>query len=65
MNTYTIYLGTSPVACVSETVFAYKVYSKTRELAELLGKEACLIWDETAEVVTSYDPEEDCEPDVD
>lgn len=59
MNTYTIYLGASPIATVSGTEYAYEVYAKTRELAELLCKEASLVWDETAEEVAFYDPEED------
>ena len=59
MNTYTIYLGAHSIACVSGTEFAYEAYSKTKELAELLGKEAALVWDETAEEVALYNPEED------
>lgn len=58
MNTYTIYLGASPIANVAGTEYAYEVYAKTRELAEMLCKEACLVWDDTAEEVAYYDPEE-------
>lgn len=68
MNTYTIYLHANPIACVSGTEYAYEVYTKTVELAELLGQTACLVWDETGEEVACYDPEEeweDCELDVD
>ena len=39
MNTYTIYLGANPIANVSGTEYAYEVYTKTQELAELLGKQ--------------------------
>ena len=56
MSTYTIYLGTKPVATVSGTEYAYEVYSKTRELAELLGREASVVWDETGEEVAHFDP---------
>lgn len=59
MNTYTIYLGVIAVATVSGTECAYEVYSKTRELAELLGRVASLVWDETSEEVAYFDP--DCE----
>ena len=59
MSTYTIYLGTNPVATVNGTEYAYEVYSKTRELAELLGSVASLVWDETSEEVAYFDP--DCE----
>ena len=43
MNTYTIYLGTAPITCVSGTEFAYEAYRKTYELAEFIGKPACLV----------------------
>lgn len=56
MSTYTIYLGTNPVATVKGTEYAYEVYTKTRDLAELLGKEASLVWDETVEEVAYFDP---------
>jgi hypothetical protein len=75
MTTYTIYLGSAPIACVAGTEFAYAVYRKTVELAEMLGKTAALVWDETGEEVASYGEEEDeeylnedwddYEPDVD
>ena len=59
MNTYTIYIRNNPIATVSGTEYAYEVYSKTKELAELLNENASLCWDDTAEVVASYDPEEE------
>ena len=58
-NTYTIYLGTNPVATVSGTEYAYEVYSKTKDLAELLNKEASLVWDATGEEVAYFDPNYD------
>lgn len=57
-TTYTIYLGATPIACVSGTEYAYEVYKKTKPLAQTLGKSACLVWDATGEEVASYDPEE-------
>lgn len=65
MNTYTIYLGANPIANVSGTEYAYEVYAKTQELAELLGKTCALVWDDTAEEVASYDPEEGFEYELD
>ena len=59
MNTYTIYLGAKPVATVNGTEYAYEVYSKTRELAELLNREASVVWDKTGEEVAHFDP--DCD----
>ena len=56
-NTFTIYLGCAPIATVSGTEYAYEVYKKTTELAELLGKTASLVWDETGEEVAIYNPE--------
>lgn len=58
MNTYTIYLGATPIATVSGTEYAYEVYAKTASLADLLGKSASLIWDETGEEVASFSDEE-------
>lgn len=58
MNTYTIYLGATPIICVNGTEFAYEAYRKTYELAEFIGKTACLVWDETGEIIEDYDPEE-------
>lgn len=59
MNTYTIYIGSAPIACVSGTEYAYEVYAKSKELAELLGKDCALVWDETGEEVACFDPEEE------
>lgn len=59
MSTYTIYLGTNPVATVEGTEYAYEVYDKTKDLAELLGSVASLVWDATGEEVAYFDP--DCE----
>lgn len=59
MNTYTIYLRAKPIACVSGTEYAYEVYRRAVDLAELLACTADLVWDETAEVVAYYDPEEE------
>ena len=58
MKTYTIYLGAHPIATVSGTEYAYEAYKKTADLAETLGKTACLVVDETGEEVATYDPEE-------
>lgn len=58
MNTYTIYLGANPIATICGTEYAYEVWAKTKELAELLGKDAGLAWDDNGEIVDYYDPEE-------
>ena len=54
-DTYTIYLGAAPLECVSGVEYAYAVYAKTVELAELLGKGACLVWDATGEIVADHE----------
>ena len=53
-DTYTIYLDTIPLDCVSGTEYAYAVYAKAVELAELLGKRAYLVWDTTGEIVADH-----------
>jgi hypothetical protein len=55
MNTYTIYFGTTPIVTISGTEYAY---AKAKELAELLGEECSLVWDDTGEEVTWYNSEE-------
>jgi hypothetical protein len=59
MTTYTIYLGSAPIACVEGTECAYAVYRKTTEIAEILGKSASLVWDDSGEEVASYGEEEE------
>lgn len=59
MNTYTIMLGANTIATFSGTEYAYGVYLKTCELGELLNENVYLIWDDNAEVVAYYDPEEE------
>jgi len=59
MTNYTIYLGSTPIAIAYGTEYAYAAYAKTRELAELLDRDCCLVWNETGEVVANYDPEEE------
>ena len=59
MNTYTIYLGATPIACVSGHDAAYACYEAAKTLAEYSGKEASLVWDETGEEVAYFDPAEE------
>jgi len=58
MTTYTIYLGATPIATTDGTEYTYVVWRKTVELADLIGSSACLVWDDTGEVVEEYDPEQ-------
>lgn len=59
MNTYSIYLNNNKIATISGTEFAYEMYQKFCECAEGLSYTASLVWDDTAEVVAYYDPEEE------
>ena len=59
MTNYTIYLGSTPIATVYGTEYAYAAYTKTKELAKLLNKDCCLVWNETGEVITYHTPEEE------
>lgn len=58
MNTYTIYLGAHPIACVGDTERAYACFEAAKTIAEMAGRTASLVWDETGEEVASFDPEE-------
>ena len=51
MNTYTIYLGATPIACVADTNAAYTCYEAAKTIGEFTGKQISLVWDETGEVV--------------
>ena len=62
MNTYTIYLGCNPIACVGDTERAYACYEAAMTIAEMTSRTASLVWDETGEEVASFDPKEDLEP---
>ena len=57
-NTYSIYLDGECIAEVLGTEYAYEVYAKTKELADLLVVTACLVWNGTGEIVAEYDPME-------
>ena len=59
MNTYTIYLGANPIACIAGTEACYGCYEAAKTIAEMTGKTASLVWDETGEVVADYNPEEE------
>lgn len=58
MNTYTIYLGYNPIACVSDTERAYACYEAAMTIAEMTSRTASLVWDETGEEVAYFDPNE-------
>jgi hypothetical protein len=63
MNTYTIYLGAHPVACVCCHDAAYACYEAARTIAEYTNRTAYLVWDGMGEQVAGYGPaEEDDEP---
>lgn len=59
MNTYTIYIDATPIACVANTNAAYACYEAAKTIAEYTGKGASLVWDETGEEVAYCDPSEE------
>lgn len=61
MSIFTIYLNGNWIAEISGTEYAYEVWAKVKELAELLSETATLVDNETTEVIEEYDPEEDSE----
>lgn len=58
MNTYTIYLGAHPIACVTGSEYSFEVFRKTLPLAEVLNISATLFDDSDGEVLAHYDPED-------
>lgn len=59
MNTYSIYLRNEWVATIDGMDYAGEVWVKTKELAELLGVFAFMVWDETGELIASTGEEEE------
>ena len=58
MNTYTIYIGSTPIACVSGADAAYNCFDAAKTIAAYTDREASLVWDETGEEVAYYAPQE-------
>lgn len=58
MTTYTIYLDSNPIATTDGTEYAYAVWRKTKELADLINTSACLVRYETGEVIEDVNPDE-------
>ena len=56
--TFTLFVDSKLIATVDGTEFAYEAWAKVRELAELLGVRASMVFNEDLEVVAEYDPEE-------
>lgn len=59
MTTYTIYLGATPIACVDGAEATYACWEATKTIAEMTGRTACLVWDETGEEIETFGDEED------
>ena len=69
MNTYTIYLGATPIASVANTDAAYACYEAAKNIGEFIDcyeaaknigefidRSVSLVWDETGEEVAYSDP---------
>ena len=56
MNTYTIYLGATPIACVADTNAAYACCEAAKTIGKYTGKGASLVWDATGEEVACRGP---------
>lgn len=64
MKNYNIYFGNRLVIeGITGTEFAWEVYEKAKELAELVGEEAALVWVATGEVIAHSDDWDDCDSD--
>jgi hypothetical protein len=59
MTTYTIYLGSAPIACVADTSDAYACYEAAKTIGLCTGKQVSLVWDETGEEVAYFDASEE------
>lgn len=63
MATYTIYLGANPIACIDGAEATYACWEATKTIAEMTGRSACLVWDETAEVIETFNDEDEWDED--
>ena len=61
MTTYTIYLGSTPIACVDGVEAAYVCWRAVKIIAETTGRTAALVWDETGEEIETFGDEDDDE----
>lgn len=57
MANYIVYLGGLQIAEISGTEYAYEVYAKTLELAELINESVDLIDAETGEIIAYNESE--------
>ena len=57
MNTYTIYVGATPIACVADTDDVYTCYEVAKIIGEHADRSVSLVWDETGEEVAYSDPQ--------
>ena len=61
MTTYTIYLGATPIACVSGAEAAYACFEAAKTIAEMTNRTACIVWDDTGEILDDFGEEEEFE----
>ena len=59
MNTYTIYLGATPIASVADTDAAYACYEAAKTIGKYADRSVSLVWDETGEEIAYSDPTEE------
>ena len=59
MTTYTIYLGANPIACVDGAEATYACWKAAKTIAEMTGRTALLVEDETGREVESFGDDED------
>ena len=59
MNTYTIYLGATPIASVANADAAYACYEAAKTIGEYADRSVSLVKDETGEEIAYSDPPEE------
>ena len=57
MTTYTIYLEATPIANTDGAEYTSAVWSKTKDLANLINASAALVADDTGEEIDCFEPE--------
>jgi hypothetical protein len=59
MTTYTIYRGNVAIATVEETEVAYACYNIAKQLVDIIGGTASIVWDDSGEIIESYGTDDD------
>ena len=62
LSTYSLFFNDTLVTTVEGVKRAYDVWANVRDLAKTCGVRALLVYDEDAEIIAAYEPNENGDP---